>query len=75
MSHAGDMQGRVVSKAEAAEGLGFKSVDDFQAWLDAGSPTGRCSNEYCWRPAFWPDLEKPCGYCGSPIKVDKRSDL
>lgn len=65
-----DMVGRPVSEAEAAEGLGFKSVEDFRAWTAAGSPTGRCSNGHCWRPAFWPDLDKPCKHCGSAITVD-----
>jgi hypothetical protein len=65
-----DYEGRVVSEAEAAEGLGFASVEDFRAWTAAGSPTGRCSNERCWRPAFWSDLEAPCKHCGSPIRVD-----
>jgi hypothetical protein len=65
-----DMVGRVVSDDEVASGLGFKSVEDFRAWWAAGSPSGRCSNPHCWRPAFWPDLEKPCRHCGSPIEVD-----
>ena len=65
------MVGKVVPEAEVAVGLGFKSSVDFRAWMDAGSPTGRCSNKQCWRPAFWPDLDKPCKYCGSGIEVDK----
>jgi hypothetical protein len=68
--HGGDLEGVPVSEAEVANGLGFKSLEDFRAWTDAGSPTGRCSNGHCWRPAFWPDLDKPCKYCGSPIRID-----
>lgn len=67
-----DIEGVVVPESSVATDLGFKSVEDFRAWMDAGSPTGRCSNERCWRPAFWPDLDKPCRYCGSPIRLDKK---
>jgi len=74
MSRGGDIEGKIVSEAEVAGDLGFKSLADFQAWNAAGSPTGQCSNEHCWRPAFWPDLEKPCKYCGSPIKIDKKGE-
>jgi len=66
-----DLDGVVVPESEVASDLGFKSLEDFRAWTAAGSPTGRCSNGHCWRPAFWPDLEKPCSYCGSPIRIDK----
>ena len=69
-----DMEGTVVSEGEAATGLGFASVDDFRAWNAAGSPTGRCSNTACWRPAFWPDLDKPCKYCGSKIRIDVKGE-
>lgn len=71
MSGHSEFEGVEVSESEAATGLGFVSVDDFRAWSAAGSPTGRCTNEWCWSPAFWPDLEKPCPHCGSPIKIEK----
>lgn len=71
MSKAGKMHGTPVSHGEVAEGLGFSSVEEFRAWLAAGSPTGECSNDYCARPAFYPHLDQPCKYCGSPIKLDK----
>lgn len=70
MSRAGDIEGVVVPESEVAADLGFKSIEDFKAWTAAGSPTGRCSNERCWRPAFWPDLKKPCQHCGRPIRID-----
>ena len=66
-----DWEGTVISEEQAAIMLGFKSVEDFRAWNAAGSPTGRCSDPYCWRPAFWPNLDKPCEYCGSSIDVRK----
>ena len=62
----------MVSEAEAAGGLGFASVEEFRQWEEAGSPTGRCSNGHCWRPAFFPNLEKPCEHCGSRIDIDKK---
>ncbi len=65
-----DLRGEVVSEEYVSNDLGFRSVDDFRAWIAAGGPTGRCSNGQCWRPAFWPDLDKPCPHCGSPIAVD-----
>ncbi len=65
-----DLEGRVVSEEETARHLGFGSVEEFRSWKAAGSPTGRCSNESCWRPASWPDLDKPCTHCGYPITVD-----
>lgn len=67
-----DIHGQVVSESEVADDLGFKSVEDFRAWMAVGGPTGRCSNPYCWRPAFWPDLEKSCKHCGSVITIDKK---
>lgn len=72
MSRGGDIEGKIVPESEVANGLGFKSVEDFRAWMDVGGPTGRCSNPNCWRPAFWPDLEKPCKYCGSSITIEKK---
>ena len=71
MSRGGDLKGVEVSEEEVSSDLGFKSVEDFRAWIDSGGPTGRCSNGQCWRPAFWPDLDKPCKYCGSSIRIDK----
>lgn len=65
------MEGVPVTEAEVSKGLGFSSIEEFRAWAAAGHPTGRCSNEHCYRPAFWPDLDKPCKYCGNPIKIDK----
>ena len=70
--HGGDFFGTVVSEAEVAENLGFNSVEDFRAWKAAGSPRGRCSNPHCWNPALWPDLDKPCRYCGSKIDTDPK---
>lgn len=70
MSHGGGLEGEIVPESEVASDLGFSSVEDFRKWCDEGSPTGRCSNGYCWRPAFWPNLDKPCKYCGSPIRID-----
>ena len=69
-----DLVGREISEGEAASDLGFASAEDFRTWMDAGAPTGRCSNGACWRPAFWPSLEKPCKYCGSAIRVDKKGE-
>lgn len=67
-----DIHGTVVSDAEVASDLGFISVEDFRLFMAVDGPVGRCSDPYCWRPAFWPDLRKPCKYCGSPIKLDER---
>lgn len=66
------MEGVPVSEEYVSAQLGFKSVEELRQWNAAGSPTGRCSNGHCWRPAFWPDLDKPCKYCGSPIDIDKK---
>lgn len=65
-----DMVGTVVPEAEVATDLGFASLADFKAWEAAGSPSGRCSNGQCWRPAFWPHLNEPCKHCGSTIRID-----
>jgi len=65
-----DHEGKPVSEAQVADVLGFASVEHFRAWQLAGSPIGRCSNDACWLPASWPDLEKPCPWCGAPIKID-----
>jgi hypothetical protein len=69
-----DWEGTPVSEERVAESLGFKSVEDFRAWEAAGSPSGRCSNPHCWRPAFWPNLEKPCPHCGAAIKIDTKGN-
>ena len=69
-----DFEGTVVSEEEVATDLGFESVENFRTWVNEGSPTGRCSNDHCYRPAFWPDLDKPCKYCGSPVNKDKKND-
>jgi len=73
MSRAGDMTGVIVEPKEVAKDLGFESLEQFQAWQAAGHPTGRCSNKRCWRPAFYPNLDKPCAHCGSLIEVDSAS--
>lgn len=67
-----DYLGTPVSREEVASDLGFSSMEDFRAWEQAGHPTGRCSNKQCWRPAFWPNLAKPCKHCGSAIDIDKK---
>lgn len=66
-----DMEGTPVSEEEVAKEFGY-TLEQFRQWTAEGGPTGRCSNGDCWRPAFWPNLDKPCQYCGSPIKLDKR---
>ena len=69
-----DMEGTVVSESHVANDLGFSSAEDFRAWWAAGAPTGQCSNGRCWRPAFWPNLDKPCKYCGSKIRIDVKGE-
>ena len=64
----------LVSEDEVAADLGFASLSEFRAWSDAGMPTGRCSNKACWRPAFFPNLDKPCKYCGSSIRTDVKGE-
>lgn len=64
-----DMEGTIVSEEYVSKHLGFSSIEEFRKWSDAGSPVGRCCNDYCYRPAFWPHLEEPCQYCGSPVKI------
>lgn len=73
MSHGGhDLVGKIVPESEVAADLGFKDLEDFRAWNAAGSPTGRCGNTACYRPAFWPNLDKPCKYCGAKIALDEK---
>lgn len=72
--HKEKIEGVPVPESAVSSDLGFRSVEDFRQWLAEGGPTGRCSNKRCWRPAFWPDLEKPCKHCGSPIDIDKRGE-
>lgn len=60
-----------MDELQTARNLGFESVEEFRAWIAAGAPTGRCSNENCYQLAFWPELEKPCIHCGYPINVTK----
>jgi len=71
MSHGGNINGEIVPPAEVASDLGFGSAADMEKWFDEGGPTGQCSNRGCARPAFWPELEKPCKFCGCEIKVDR----
>jgi len=64
-----DLVGKVVPEEEVAADLGFASLEQFKEWQKAGHPTGRCSNPHCYRPAFFPHLQEPCKYCGSPVTI------
>lgn len=66
---ASDWEGAEVTEEHAAAFLGFRDVADLRAWKRDGSPSGRCSNAYCWRPASWPHLYEPCKHCGGMIQV------
>jgi hypothetical protein len=74
MGHGGNLEGTPADYPQVAADLGFTSVEEFQKWLDAGSPTGRCSDPHCWTPALWPHVDK-CKKCDGPVTLDQPGKL